>query len=156
MAKINSRRTHKIIPITCTSSHQIDISLEDLKVPTNYFDFAFTSPPYFDTEIYSDEKTQASNRYKTLEEFNKKFLEKLIVKTIKALKPNGCFVINIGGSQYRFDQVINSICEREGLAIKELFDYKIGKGDHLVKKFQGNRLENTIKANDLFFEIRKA
>ena len=132
-----------------------NLPYEDLDVPKNYFDFAFTSPPYFDTELYSTEKTQASNRYKTIEEFNKKFLEVLIVKTLKSLKPKGCFVINIGGSQYRFDQVVNSICEKKGFAVKELFDYKIGKGNHLVKKFQGDRLENTIKANDLFFEIRK-
>jgi hypothetical protein len=133
-----------------------NLPFEDLKVPTNYFDFAFTSPPYFDTEIYSDEKTQASNRYKTIDEFNSKFLEALIVKTIKSLKPTGCFLINIGGSQYRFDQVVNSICEKNGFAIKEIFDYKIGKGNHLVKKFQGDRLENSIKANDLFFEIRNS
>ncbi|MBS4034378.1 MAG: DNA modification methylase [Ignavibacterium sp.] len=128
---------------------------EDLKVPTSYFDFAFTSPPYFDTEIYSDEETQAFIRYKTIGEFNKKFLTVLIQKVMKSLKANGFFVINIGGSQYRFDLVINSICEKLGLKVREIFDYKIGKGNHLIEKMQGDKLENTIKANDLFFEIRK-
>jgi hypothetical protein len=133
-----------------------NLPFEDLDVPENYFDFAFTSPPYFDTEIYSDEETQASNRYTSIEEFNEKFLSVLIAKTMRSLKAEACFVLNIGGSQYRFDQVVNSICEEQGLSIKELFDYKIGKGNHLVKKFQGDRMENTIKANDLFFEIRKS
>jgi hypothetical protein len=131
-----------------------NLPFEDLDVPENYFDFAFTSPPYYDTEIYSDEETQASNRYKTLEEFNKKFLSALIAKTMKALKQGAVFILNIGGSQYRFDQVVNSICEDQELSIREIFDYKIGKGNHLVKKFQGDKMENTIKANDLFFEIR--
>jgi 16S rRNA G966 N2-methylase RsmD len=132
-----------------------DQPFEDLKLKNSYFDFAFTSPPYFDTEIYSNEKTQAFNRYKTIEEFNEKFLTALISKTMKALKPGKCFVINIGGSQYRFDLVVNSICEKLNLKVKELFDYKIGKGDHLVNKFQGEQMENTIKANDLFFEISR-
>jgi DNA modification methylase len=132
-----------------------DQPFEDLKLKNSYFDFAFTSPPYFDTEIYSNEKTQAFNRYKTIEEFNEKFLTALISKTMKALKPDKCFVINIGGSQYRFDLVVNSICEKLNLKVKELFDYKIGKGDHLVNKFQGEQMENTIKANDLFFEISR-
>lgn len=128
---------------------------EDLKLEQNYFDFAFTSPPYFDTELYTDEETQAFNRYKTIEEFNENFLTQLISKTIDALVPGGRFLINIGGSQYRFDVVVNDICEKLNLKVKEVFKYKIGKGDSLVSKYKGSKLENTIKANDLFFEISK-
>ena len=132
-----------------------NLPFEDLRLKNNFFDFAFTSPPYFDTEIYSDEKTQAFNRYKTIEEFNQKFLTELIIKTMKALKPKGKFVLNIGGSQYRFDLVVNSICEKHNLKVREIFDYKIGKGDHLTNKFSGDQMDNSIKANDLFFEISK-
>ncbi len=133
-----------------------NLPFEDLAIEENYFDFAFTSPPYFDTEIYSDEETQAFNRYKTLEGFNEKFLTTLIDKTMRALKDDGsCFLLNIGGSQIRFDKIVNDICYKLNLKVKEVFDYKIGKGDHFVKKFEGDPLENTIKANDLFFEIRK-
>lgn len=140
------------------SKPEIDIRnlpFEDLKLKDNHFDFAFTSPPYFDTEIYSDEKTQAFNRYKTIEEFNEIFLTKLIIKTMKALKPKAVFVMNIGGSQHRFDLTVKSICEKHKYKLRELFDYKIGKGDHLVNKYQGDQMENSIKANDLFFEISK-
>lgn len=132
-----------------------DQPFEDLQVPQNYFDFAFTSPPYFDTEIYSDEETQAHNRYKTIEEFNWNFLLELVRKTFCALKPSGKFLINIGGSQHRFDLVVKDISEQLGLKLKEVFDYHIGRGEHLTNKFYGNKLENTIKANDLFFLLSR-
>lgn len=128
---------------------------EDIEVPQDYFDFAFTSPPYFDTEIYSDEETQAYKRYNTIEEFNNKFLLELVRKVFSTLKQSGRFLINIGGSQHRFDLVIKGICEQLGLKMKEIFDYHIGKGEHLTNKFRGNKLENTIKANDLFFLLSR-
>lgn len=132
-----------------------NLPFEDLALPENYFDFAFTSPPYFDTELYTDEDTQAYNRYKTLEEFNEKFLTTLIKKSVRALKHDGCLLLNIGGSQIRFDKIVNDICDKLNFKVKEIFNYKIGKGDHFVQKFKGDILENTVKANDLFFEIRK-
>ncbi len=131
-----------------------NMPFEDLELPDNYFDFAFTSPPYFDTEIYSDEESQAFKRYKTIEEFNEKFLKKLIIQSLVALKPGRPLLLNIGGSQFRFDKVIYSICESLDLKVKEVFKYKIGKGEHFVKKYAGDKLANTVKANDLFFEIR--
>ena len=75
---------------------------------------------------------------------------------ISRLRPiQGKFLLNIGGSQYRFDIVVNEICEILNLKVKEVFKYKIGKGDILTQKFSGDKLENTIKANDLFFEVSK-
>ncbi|MBI1939165.1 MAG: hypothetical protein HYS25_13735 [Ignavibacteriales bacterium] len=146
--------------LSAASSRQLFLSLhnqpfEDLQIEDDYFDFAFTSPPYFDTEQYSDEDTQAYNRYKTLDEFNEKFLTVLIRKTMSALKPGACFLLNIGGCQFRFDRVVNDICHNLGLKAREVFDYKIGRGEHFVKKYKGDQLENTVKANDLFFEIRQ-
>lgn len=129
---------------------------EDLQeLPERYFDFAFTSPPYFDTEIYSDEDTQAANRYKTIEEFNEKFLTELIAKTVRHLKKGKCFLLNIGGNQIRFDKIVFDICDKLNFHVKEVFNYKIGKGDHFAQKYHGDKLENTIKANDLFFEIKE-
>jgi hypothetical protein len=39
-------------------------------------DFAFTSPPYFDTEKYSNEKTQSYLKYKNINTWKEKFLRK--------------------------------------------------------------------------------
>lgn len=153
-----SRLKEFLLLADCIKSTNIflhNLPFEDFPVEENYFDFAFTSPPYFDTEIYSDEETQAYNRYKTLEEFNEKFLTVLIEKTMISLKDGSCFLLNIGGSQIRFDKIVNNICDSLNLKVREIFDYKIGRGDHFIQKFKGDVLENTVKANDLFFEIRK-
>ncbi len=128
---------------------------EDLELQAGYYDFAFTSPPYFDTELYSNEETQAHVRYSTLEDFNQKFLTELIKKTMQALKPEGKFLLNIGGSKYRFDDVVIDICDELGLAVREVFKYKIGRGKAIVGKYKGNKLDNTIKESDLFFEIMR-
>jgi hypothetical protein len=146
---------HSAAELVKTQIFLHDLPFEDLALEEEVFDFAFTSPPYFDTEIYSNEETQAFNRYKTLEEFNEKFLSVLIKNTMRSLRKDACFLLNIGGSQIRFDKIVNEICIQSGFKIREIFKYKIGRGDHFVQKFKGDKLENTVKANDLFFEIRK-
>jgi tRNA1(Val) A37 N6-methylase TrmN6 len=60
----------------------------------NSYDFIFTSPPYFDVEIYSEEKTQ-SYHYGNHEDWLKKFLFPMIENSIELLEPNGYFLINI-------------------------------------------------------------
>jgi len=132
-----------------------NLPFEDLELQENYFDFAFTSPPYFDTELYSEDKTQAFNRYETIEKFNEQFLKVLIQNSIRALKPGKILLLNIGGSQFRFDKAVYSICEELNFHVKEVFKYKIGKGDHIANKYHGLQTDNSIKANDLFFEIKE-
>jgi hypothetical protein len=61
----------------------------------NYFDTVFTSPPYFNTEKYSDEDTQSYKRYRTIEEWNKNFLHKTIENIIPSMKKYGILAINI-------------------------------------------------------------
>lgn len=141
--------------ITLPEIKLFNLPFEDLELPTNHFNFAFTSPPYFDTEIYSDEDNQAYARYSTIEQFSINFMTVLIDKTIKALKPDGCFLLNMGGSQYRFDKIIKEICLNLKVRLREVFKYKIGRGDHFTQKLNGDVIENSVKANDLFFEIRR-
>ncbi len=69
-----------------------DISTKSLKGRCN---FAFTSPPYFAKEHYSDEKTQSDIRYKTAEEWREKFLAKMLALQYEALTPGCLSVVNI-------------------------------------------------------------
>jgi tRNA1(Val) A37 N6-methylase TrmN6 len=62
----------------------------------NYFDLIFTSPPYFDLEKYSDEKTQSYIKYPTYDLWKNCFLSELIHKCYNVLKPGGVFLLNIG------------------------------------------------------------
>lgn len=79
---------------------------EDLLNDNNFiahagkFDIAFTSPPYFRTEQYSDDKDQSYLKYPKYDEegelsWKNGFLKRMIETTFKLLKPNGEFWINI-------------------------------------------------------------
>ena len=59
------------------------------------FDLVFTSPPYFQLEIYSDQPTQSDKQYKTEEEWLKGFMFKSIENINKLLKIDGYFVLII-------------------------------------------------------------
>jgi hypothetical protein len=59
------------------------------------FDMAFTSPPYFDKEKYSDEPTQSFIKYKTYKSWLENFLAPLISKVYSSLVSGSVFILNI-------------------------------------------------------------
>ena len=61
----------------------------------NFFDTIFTSPPYFNTEKYTEDDTQSWVRYKKIDEWNDKFLHTTIKKIIPTLKQDGILAVNI-------------------------------------------------------------
>jgi DNA modification methylase len=66
-------------------------------------DLCFTSPPYFDTEKYSDEPTQSYIKYPTKEEWINGFLQKTIENCYRGLKGNKYMLINIANTpKYKF------------------------------------------------------
>lgn len=58
-------------------------------------DFAFTSPPYFRKEHYSDEETQSWRRYQTGDEWRDGFLAPMLALQFAALKPSCYSIVNI-------------------------------------------------------------
>lgn len=59
------------------------------------FDLAFTSPPYFRKEIYSEEPTQSCHRYQNFAAWLGGFWRPTISRVFDLLRPGGRFVINI-------------------------------------------------------------
>ena len=82
------------------------LPFEDSKLEKEIFDFALTSPPYYNTEKYSDEETNSLNRYKTFDEWSNGFYIPMIKKTMQALKNNCSFVLNIGSRRYPLNKVL--------------------------------------------------
>jgi len=87
-------------------------------------DIIFTSPPYFDLEIYGEEKEQSCIRYPSIEEWTHKFLLKMIEKCVECLKDEGILAINIKQSdQWKYptiDLMIQKVTSEEvGLTLKE-------------------------------------
>ena len=66
-------------------------------------DFCFTSPPYFDTEKYSDELTQSYIKYPSEDKWENGFLRKTIENCYYGLKKGGYMLYNIANTpKYKF------------------------------------------------------
>lgn len=59
------------------------------------FDTVFTSPPYFNLEIYSEDDNQSCNRYETYNLWKNKFLFCVLDKVIPQIEIGGYLAINI-------------------------------------------------------------
>lgn len=64
-------------------------------------DFAFTSPPYFAKEHYSEEPTQSWRRYGTGDAWRSGFLQPMLAIQFAALKPGAYAVVNIADVKMR-------------------------------------------------------
>ena len=66
-------------------------------------DLCFTSPPYFDTEKYSNENTQSYKKFPTKDKWVDGFLRKTIDNCYYGLKKNGYMLMNIANTpRYKF------------------------------------------------------
>jgi tRNA1(Val) A37 N6-methylase TrmN6 len=82
------------------------------------FDLIFTSPPYFKTEIYSEDPSQSCHRYGEVKMWLEKFLYTTLQKCSEVLKMDGTFAINIKNSG-RIDLVNPMIKYMEKLGFHE-------------------------------------
>jgi hypothetical protein len=75
----------------------INLPAEDVtsEVEPASCDFAFTSPPYFAKERYSDEATQSCNRYSSGEDWRDGFLRPMIELQYRSLKAGRWAALNI-------------------------------------------------------------
>ena len=78
---------------------------EEFNLRKQVFDFAFSSPPYFSLEKYSDEETQCYNKYPTLEEWFDGYVRPTIQNIYDMLK-DGCYYgVNINDFNLGKDKV---------------------------------------------------
>ena len=100
------------------------------------FDFALTSPPYYDTENYSDEETNSLNKFDTFEKWVDGFYMPLILLTTKRIKSESSFILNIGDRVYPLTDTMQTVCSNNGLFVKREYDYLSGNGDTKEKFYQ--------------------
>ena len=116
-----------------TFSYKIyKVPFEDAQFDTQ-FDFALTSPPYYNTEHYSSEPTNSLNRYTTFESWVDGFYSPLIVKTLSLLKEQGLFVLNIGDRKYNLSNALQDICNNNNIFCERINDYLSGNGENKEK-----------------------
>jgi hypothetical protein len=90
------------------------LPFEDAVLEPESYDFAFTSPPYFDTEDYGPDPLNSANRYMTLDDWAAGFVKPLIVNTMAALKQSGRFVLCVGSNRYPLSRMARRICNDVG------------------------------------------
>lgn len=83
---------NKKIELHCLGSEEYLPEKESL-------DLCFTSPPYFDTEEYSQEETQSFKKYQQKDLWISSFLKKTIENCNFGLKNNGHMIINIANTK---------------------------------------------------------
>ena len=117
----------------------------------NNIDLAFSSPPYFNLEKYSDEETQCMVRYRTLDEWFSGYAEPTIKNIYKSLNKDGIFATNIADyktyGQKEPIHVVNNwikLSERIGFkhvkTIKMMLNTRPGVGNNKTEgreKFEG-------------------
>lgn len=88
---------HKYVP---KKSYEFICSpFEDCAVAEGAYDFALTSPPYFDVEKYIGGE-QSHSRYDNYPHWRDGFYTALITKTFNALKPGSMFALQVGSQRY--------------------------------------------------------
>jgi len=76
---------------------------ETFQPESESLDLCFTSPPYFDTEKYSDEESQSYKKFPTRDEWVNCFLKTTIENCYHGLKKGGYMLYNIANTpKYKF------------------------------------------------------
>ena len=120
-----------------------DFTIENYPQYENYFDISFTSPPYFDTEKYSDSDTQSYKKFNTYDLWVDGFYRNTIYNSCNSLKLDGTFAINI------FEKVDN-IKEYTEEFLNDCGFYIIKEDKYLLRVMSG-----TQKGEDGEFYTRK-
>ena len=103
----------------CSGSEDVSKDAEFQKYKGNV-DFIFTSPPYFSAEIYSDEPTQSSIKYKEYSSWRDNFLRPTLKTCAEWLKHDRILAfniadINVGSTQYPLEEDTVEILKELGL-----------------------------------------
>lgn len=68
---------------------------EDFKIKESEYDLVFSSPPFFDLEVYSNEKSQSIVKFNTLYKWKNYFLFPSLKKSLVGLKIGGYLAIYV-------------------------------------------------------------
>ena len=105
------------------------------------FDFAITSPPYFDVEKY-DGGNQSHEEYDNYSEWMNGFYTNLIEKTYNSLKTGGYFALQVGSQRYPLLEDGKKIAIKTGFSV-----------DRVTETSMKNNFKNTEEEKSEVFLI---
>ena len=102
---------------------------EDFLPDKESLDLCFTSPPYFNTEKYSDEETQSYVKFPSKSEWIDKFLRKTIQNCRHGLKQDRYMLINIANvdSFKNLEEECKRVAIEEGFTHEDTFQLALSK-----------------------------
>ena len=93
--------------------------------PEESVDFAFSSPPYFNLEVYSDEETQCYNKFPELDQWLEGYVRQTIKNIYHMLKPGALYAVNIADFKVGSGREVAYVDEWKRISAEEgmpLFD----------------------------------
>lgn len=115
---------------------------EDYLPESKSIDLCFTSPPYFDTEKYSDEDTQSYIRYPSKEQWLTGYLKRTLLSCHYGLKDDGYLAINIANVKSYPN------LENDCISVADASGFKL---DHILKLALSNINNSGFKYEPIFF-----
>lgn len=94
----------------------LETPFEDF-ISKELFDFAITSPPYFDREKYDGEQS-SFRRFRTFESWVGGFYRPLIEKAFRMLKHGSAFALQVGSQVYPLADTAKTITREVGFALE--------------------------------------
>lgn len=112
----------KDVSLHCLGSEEFIPEKESL-------DLCFTSPPYFDTEKYSEEASQSYIKFPTQETWLTGFMRKTLENCLHGLKPEGKLVVNIANvSSYpTLETDFLATADKVGFNLQETLKYMMNR-----------------------------
>ena len=124
---------------------------EEFDPEPGFYDAAFSSPPYFNLETYTDEPTQCMNRYTTLSAWFDGYVAPTLQMVHKALASDGIYAVNIadyknGKEQFAIVDRWRELSEQVGFKYQEQLDMILN-----VRPGVGNnKLEKAYKSEGIY------
>lgn len=94
----------------------IQDGFETAKLPDTKFDLVFSSPPFFNLEVYSKEASDSLTKYTSMKTWYSGFLMPSIVKSLDYLAPGGYLVLYIAEAHGEAKYIPRMITETDKLA----------------------------------------
>lgn len=147
---IHNERPWSGYDINCTPSEEFD------PMP-RFYDAAFSSPPYFNLETYTDEPTQCMNRYTNVDRWFEGYVEPTLKMIHRGLDSDGIYAVNIadyknGKEKFAIVERWRQLSERCGFEYIETVDMMLN-----VRPGVGNnKLEKAYKSEGIYIFRKKS
>jgi DNA modification methylase len=128
---------------------------EEFDPETGSYDAAFSSPPYFNLETYTDETTQCMNRYTDLSAWFDGYVAPTLEMVHQGLASDGIYAVNIadyknGKEQFAIVDQWKSLSEKIGFEYCEQINMMLN-----VRPGVGNNRDTKIHKSEGVYIFRK-